>query len=320
MAGARQPGGERCGSAPNAASAPTETVTSRCAEVAVGVELDRRPALYRRMVAIDRIGDQRRRRVGGRRVGGEHRDGIGDAEREGAAARARRGDAADAVAMADADRAASRRHRAEGEIAGDGDVEHLARRAKDGDVAAVVDVGAVERRGGAHDRHQLVRDGAGDRRHRRHEDVRKRRARREHAAADRAFRRRAVADGCAQRGAAPRRAPAGWFRSVALPRDAPARPPPACRKLFSTTSIGPCERCRRPPVSSWIVGAPIMAVTRAFAGAPGTSRLPPPRAARASAAIPRRRPPSSQASRHGLLRSARGSPAAHRSRRTDCET
>ena len=202
------------------------------------------------------------------------------------------------------------------EIAGDGDVEHLARRAEDGDVAAVVDVGAVERRGGAHDRHQLVRDRAGDRRHRRHEDFPQTARRPRTCGGPTGLSGgRAVADGRAQRGAARRKAPAGSSRSVALPRDAPARPPPACRKPSaprrSARATGAGARRSAPGLSA----RPSSPVTRAFAGAPGTSRLPPPRAARASAATPRRRPPSSQAWRHGPLRSARGSPAAHRSRR-----
>ena len=141
------------------------------AEVAIRIEVRRRAALDRGILAVDSIGDECRRRIGRSTVRRKHRHGIGYAEREGAPARTRCGDAADAVAVPDADRAASPRDASRRKVAGNADVKALARRAKDRDVAAVVDVSAVERRCAQHRREQLVRDRTCHRRHRRDEDL-----------------------------------------------------------------------------------------------------------------------------------------------------
>ena len=131
----------------------------------------------------------------------------------------------------------------EREIAGNRDVEALARRAEDGDVAAVVDVGAVERRGGAHHRHQLVGDRAGHRRHRRDEDFRETARRPSPCAARPGFAARPCRR-AREATAARRKARAGSSRSAAPPPDAPrtasgpCRTPSAPRRSARATDAG----------------------------------------------------------------------------------
>ena len=119
-----------------------------------------------RVVDVDRVGDDRRRRVCARRGRGEDGDAVGDAERKAPAAPARRGDAAHR--RRDVDGEASGERRAEpaaDRVGAHADVVALARAKAQRDVAAVVDRGAddariVERR------EQLLGDAARDRGHR----------------------------------------------------------------------------------------------------------------------------------------------------------
>ena len=88
---------------------------------------------------VDGVGDQRRRRIGRRRVLRQHGHRIGDAQRKAAAAPAAGGDAAHRIGGAD-DEAVGKA------VAGAGDrrARLVAGRKMDRDVAAIVDIGFVE--------------------------------------------------------------------------------------------------------------------------------------------------------------------------------
>ena len=201
---------------------------------------------------------------------------------------------------------------------------------QDGDVAAVVDEGAIERRSRCHVCEQLVGDGAGHRRHRRDEHVGERAQAATMRRATAPSTRRPLLRSGGAAGPARRTARAGSREARGRRRRRPRAAPPASPQAFSTTSIGPCDRCRRSPVSCWMTGGanmrahPILAsaATRASASA-GCQRLQ--RAARdlaatafiaATAAWPAGVRPSMTSARIlGIGRlahvAARGQPADH---------
>ena len=138
-----------CSAARMSARQPADVDGDRpVAEIAVGLQLAGRHARDRRVAGqIDRIGDDRRRRVGLGRGPRQHGHGIGDAEREAAAARPV---AAPDVAMprtgmsaVSVDRAVQRRR---AQIRRPGRNAACAGRQMKRDVAAIVDVGAARSR------------------------------------------------------------------------------------------------------------------------------------------------------------------------------
>ena len=244
---ARASPASRAASATAAGKAPTATVTGRPPRSLSGSSVSAGDAADGRMLGIDRIGDDRRRRIRLGRGGGQHRHRIGDAKGEAAARPAAGGDAAHRVLGAEADERLRHRpfqplHHA--------DLQRRPGRQEQRDVAAVVHMRRGQPRGAGQRRQHLLRHRPGDGGHGRDEAGAEGPDGIRHAPGHRAAEcGRSGPIGARSSGNSATR-PASRPSKAAVARRAASAMAARLPSSPITRSIGPSCRCRRPSGSS----------------------------------------------------------------------